>query len=1277
MSSPFLDVPESSWVASNTLSFAIRDKYPVSPGHTLVIPRRLVASWFEATPEEQRALFELVDVVKRGLDGTDPKPDGYNLGINVGGAAGQTVPHLHVHVIPRHQGDMADPRGGVRHVIPSKGNYLRTPAKPLATGGVKDPFLWHLEPLFAQATDVSVLAAFVQESGLAVLYALVQDALSRGARVRLLTGDYMSITGASALRQLLDWMNANQAQREEGAGVFEARIVEVKDIGRAFHPKSWRFEGPELAVAFVGSSNVSHSALKTGVEWNLPVERDQNPRAYQDAVDAFEAWWLRARRFDAAWITRYEREAAQSRPPRQSPPPEAEGLVEEPVPVPRTREPHGIQREALAALESSRQSGRRRALVIMATGLGKTLVAAIDIAKVEAALGRRARVLFLVHRSELLMQAATTLRSYLPHSEFGWFVGARRELDADVLFASVQKLSRPENLAWLSGVPPFDYVVIDEVHHASAPGYRGILACLRTTFLLGLTATPERTDAGDIFGLFEDNVVYRADLAEGISRELLVPFAYHGLKDDVAYENIPWRNRRFDPAKLAAAVQTEARMRKMWEAWEQHPATRTLVFCASVPHAEYVRDWLRQKGVRTVAVHSGAESDDRAEALSSLVNGGLDAICAVDIFNEGIDLPTVDRVVMLRPTESPVVFMQQLGRGLRKADKKTSVTIIDFVGNHRMFLDRVQTLLSLGMGPSTPLLQDFLVHDKEPTLPPGCSVQVELEAKRLLAKMVPKGSSEVARMYRELRHAWGRRPTMGELYRLGYLPSALKQGWFQFVGSQGDLTSAEAKALENRGKDWFEALESTPMSKSFKMVVLQVLLDAHALEGGMPLAELASSSLLLLRQRPELGKDLEGVKALDDQVLFRVDGERLVPLLPIGVETRDAFHAMTQELVDYRLARFVGQGHANTHPDGFDAKVIHNSSDMPILMLPSRSGRPGIPDSKKEGPVIVTLPDGSRWKFLFVKIAVNKAWPAGLARETNRLPELLRQWFGPKAGASGTAFQVRFTQDTSGWHLEPLGASITPLLSRRALVAFPSLKAAAGAANDSLAGAPEEGRVQLPLTSSSDDLFAVRASGDSMMGGERPIRDGDWLVMRYVRGMGVGALSGHVALLQVPDTSGHAYQVKRIVRHGTHWLLRSENPEHPSIEVTEEVKPIAQLVEVIPPERLGPFAGVLLDDEGVMSAFGLPSAPKTGRYHGHLFLCVDQPGRLKTPDRLEPIISVRNPAETAFVLTRMEPGGSWRYAGVARWNESEGAWVLPEPVDSDTWKALGAPFDVR
>jgi hypothetical protein len=432
----------------------------------------------------------------------------------------------------------------------------------------------------------------------------------------------------------------------------------------------------------------------------------------------------------------------------------------------------------------------------------------------------------------------------------------------------------------------------------------------------------------------------------------------------------------------------------------------------------------------------------------------------------------------------------------------------------------------------------------------------------------------------------------------------LRTGWFQFVRAQGDLTKAQERALDGRGADWFTVLERTPMSKSFKMVLLQVLLDAGALGEGLPIAELTSRSFELLHQDPRLHKDVEGVKALgggaepdpqrfpaywkknpinawtQDPEWFREEdgGKRLVSLLPITPETRDAFHVMTQELVDYRLA------------EHFDSK---------------------------------------------------------------RLDSL------------GDSLEARVSPST-----------VVPLPPRRALVAFPSLKAAAGAARDSLASAPEDKRVRLPMNSSGDALFAVRASGDSMNGGARPIRDGDWLVMRYVRGVGIGALDGHVALVRVPDASGHTYQVKRIVRQDDQWRLRSENPEYPPFDVTEDMMPIAQLVEIIPPERVGPLTGVLLEDEGIKKAFGLSTLPKTGRYGGHLFLCIDRRGLLDKPDRIKQSIPDRHPAETAFVLTRTGPARLWRYAGIAHWNENEGRWVLPEPVDPDTWEALGPAPEV-
>ncbi len=1177
MSSPFLKVPESEWVAANALAFAIRDRYPVSPGHTLVIPRRPVATWFEATPEEQRALFELVDEVKRGLDTSPRPPDGYNLGINVGEAAGQTVFHLHVHVIPRFQGDMADPRGGVRHVIPGKGNYLVSTAKPLATGGLEDPFLRHLEPLFARATEVAVLAAFVQDSGLEVLRESVEAALRRGARVRILTGDYLAITQAKALRRLLDWVDESEARREEdeeGAearwGTFEARVVETEKLGRSFHPKSWRFEGVGLAAAFVGSSNVSHAALRTGVEWNLRVERDRDLRAYQEVVDTFEVWWARALRFDAAWVERYEARARQVARPLPSGDAEAE-------PVEPPRQPHAVQQEALAKLAQSREEGRQRALVVLATGLGKTLLAALDVTAFEKTLDHPARVLFLAHRAELLAQAAETFRRQLPESRFGWFVAERSTLSGDVVFASVQKLSRPEGLSQLGEVAPFDYVVVDEVHHAAAASYRAILGRLSPKFLLGLTATPERADEGDVLGLFDDHLAYRADVGEGIARGLLVPFTYHGLKDDVAYENIPWRNRRFDSEKLTAAVQTEARMQRMWTAWQEHRATRTLVFCCSVVHAEYVRGWLKERGVRVVAVHSSPGTDDRAEALRKLAGGELDAVCAVDLFNEGVDVPSVDRVVMLRPTESPVVFLQQLGRGLRKAQGKAAVTVIDFVGNHRVFLDRVRALLALTDRSERLSLRDFLVDGKAPELPPGCSVQVELEAKDLLRRLLSEelGRGTVERAYRELKEVWGRRPTASELYRLGPSPETQRKkdwGWFQLVAQQEDLTTEQSRALA-KGRDWFLELETTSMSKSFKMVLLAVLLDAGALETGLPTRELATRSLEMMLRSPELRVDIEGVKFLGDlrkltperflsywmdnpidawtgTKWFQEEEGRFISRLPIPEDARSAFLDMTRELVDYNLARY-------------------------------------------------------------------------RARKRN--------------------------------------AQVIPLPHRTTLTAFPSLQAAAGAATLSLSlgSKPDAERVTLPLQTSGEGLFAVRASGESMNGGKHPIRDGDWLVMRHTPGADLGALEGQVALVRVEETAGHTHLVKRILREGNQWVLRSDNPAFPSRQVSEEVvAPIAVRVEVITPEQLGPPPGTRVTDDMLPKTFGLELSPRSGRYDGHLFLFVENAGPLPNHARLDLPFVAPHPAETAFVLTRAAPDEPWTYAGIARWWEPEGRWAL-------------------
>ena len=1321
MSSVFLDLPRSTWIASNDLAFAIRDNYPVTEGHTLVITSRLVETWFEATADEQRAVLALVAEVKASLD-RDLHPDGYNVGFNAGEAAGQTVPHLHMHVIPRYDGDTDDPRGGVRHVLPSRGNYKRVaadwkkppgpartrPRRPvsLTTGSPGPQLDDFLGALFQRAERATIVSAFVQSSGLDILEPRFEQFLRDGGVLRLVTGDYLHITQADALQRLLDlqartlaYAAVDEPDETPLAGSFSVCVVEAERLKRSFHPKAWLFawgNEPEEGVAYVGSSNLSRSALRHGVEWNLRVERNLDPTAWDGVAEAADALFDSSRPLDAAWLADYRVRAKRAERPLPL------GDIEDDAgPAP---EPRDVQVEALSALRTSRAAGEQRALVVLATGLGKTFLAAFDVQQFAEAHGRTPRVLLLAHRRELLTQAARTFRQVLPDSTFSWCVGSASDLGGDVVFASVQKLSRPRTL---DGIVPdhFEYVIVDEVHHAAAASYRRILDALQPTFLLGLTATPDRADEADVLGLFDDHLPYRADLAEGVSRGLLVPFAYQGLRDTVDYAPIPWRSGRFDPAALSEAVQTQKRMETLWEAWQQLPGSRTLVFCASISHADFVRGWLKDRGVRIEAVHSGRDSFDRTDGLRLLEAGEFDALCTVDLFNEGIDCKPIDRVVMLRPTESPVVFLQQLGRGLRIAEGKDVLQVVDFVGNHKVFLNRLRTLLSLGGERGD--LRAWLEGKASANLPDGCSIEVELEAKDLLKKLLPASSkNELVRVYCELRESREQRPTAGELQRMGLTPASVRNAhnsWFGFVMYQGDLSARESVAFD-RGERWLAHLERTPMTKCFKMVVLEVLVAAGRLRAGMALDELARRSHSYLRRSPELLADLDGVKALDDprdpspdvwlrywktnpiaawtradkggRAWFAVEDERLVPRLPFSAEgtAADALVAMTAELVDWQLARYrkrrrnASQVEESGGVSSFRIKVLTNGRD-PILHFGSRKDRDLLP----RGETDVRLRDGSVWQFKFVKIACNVARPVGLQR--NQLGDLLRRWFGPEAGRAGTDFHVEFRRSPDGWWAEPVGSNVIALPTRGRVVAYPSLRAAAGVVLDDgdLQGdGVEADEVRLPIGRADPNVFAVRATGDSMDGGKTPIRDGDWVLMKWARGKGLGAVRGRVALVGVGDsTEDRQFLLKRVVETERGQALRSENRDYAELPTTPQTQVVALQQGVVRPEDLAPAEGAVIADGDLPGAFGLgerPAAPWS-RVDGHLFVFVSEPGVLAAPDRMRFEAAGHRPGETAFVITRRDDG-SWRYAGVARWLIDEGLWALPT-VDFATWRALG------
>lgn len=1058
--SVFTDIDPRYWTASNELAFAIRDRYPVSPGHTLVITKREVPTWFDASRDEQLAVMALVEEVKQALD-REFAPAGYNVGFNAGEAAGQTVMHLHVHVIPRYAGDMDDPRGGVRHAIPGKGNYLKK-AEPLATGGETDPFLRHLAPEFKDAQAIDILAAFVQQSGVTRLLPFLRVALARGAAIRVLTGDYLDITQAEGLALLMDLAHCGLDRGDDATpsaeplptaahqvadggatyldttdtplpGTLALRVVEVVPLGlTSFHPKSWRFEGARGGVAWVGSSNLSATALGAGVEWNLRVDRDRDPAAYQRVREAFDALWSRARVPDSAWLADYAARAVRERAPM--PAGETDDTPRDPC------EPHEVQQAALAALAAARAAQRTRALVVLATGLGKTLLAAFDFLQFCKASGGTPRLLFVAHRRELLRQAAGAFRAVLADAgrfpRIGLCVDAEDELDAELVFASVAKLAQPRQRERLSA-QRFDYVVFDEVHHATAPSWRRVLDSLTPEFLLGLTATPDRADNADVLGLFDDFLAFEAGIPAGIRCGRLTPFHYFGVRDTIDFAHIPWRNRRWDPEALAREAATEARMQTLWRAWQEHPGTRTLVFCCSVSHAGYVRDWLKAHGVNAAAVYTGDGSDDRETALSELAAGTLDALCAVDLFNEGVDLPELDRVVMLRPTESSLLFLQQLGRGLRRHVDKPALTVLDFVGNHRVFARRLDSLLRAAGGEHAPRLTELLESDEPLALPDGCLVELELEAKNVLRQIIGRPSA-VEEVYRELRQRHGERPRMGELQRMGMRPGTLRDrygSWFEFVQAEGDLTPDEATALPAL-RDFLRGVETTAMTKSFKMVTLAVLAETGDPLAGLPFEELTMRCRAWLRRRPELWADVPA----DQQTEPTNDRDRKRWLTywrrnPINALTTGdtpplcreengilklncpamllhATSAMLWEIADWRLAAHLGRTTPTAGDNSFRCKLIQ-ANGRPIAKLPNRKLH-----SIPEGEIEARLPDGSVWVFKFAKEFINVARPLG--EDGNRFGALMRMWFGPHAGQPGTGFEIEFErQEESAWSVVP------------------------------------------------------------------------------------------------------------------------------------------------------------------------------------------------------------------------------------------------------------------
>jgi superfamily II DNA or RNA helicase/HKD family nuclease len=630
-------------------------------------------------------------------------------------------------------GDVIQPASQLISVSEAPGPGTRIfstrPATPLSdpallTNASGEPNLGaELRAEFDSADEVDLLCAFVKWHGLRLLEPELDAARSRGVPIRVITTTYMGATERAALDRLI---------RD-----FSADVKIQYDAHRTrLHAKAWMFRrATGFDTAYVGSSNLSRGALLDGVEWNVRLSGVGTPALLDKFRATFDTYWndssfeaydpdtdrdrLDDALAEAAGHTTHDRVTIS-----------LSGLEVRPYPY---------QQEILEALAAERSvHDRHRNLVVAATGTGKTVIAALDYQNLSGNNPERPSLLFIAHRREILEQSLRTYREVLADASFGeLYVGGARPERWRHVFASVQSL----NSYGISNVPAdsYDVVVIDEFHHAEAVSYRRIIDHLTPRELLGLTATPERGDGVDVRQFFGHRTAAELRLWDALGADLLCPFHYFAVADGTDLRGVSWSRGRYDEAELSNVYtgnnrRAEIVLRQLRDKVLDLGAMRALGFCVSVAHAEFMARVFNDAGVPAAAVVGTTAQADREQALADLRHRRINAVFTVDVFNEGLDIPDVDTVLFLRPTESATIFLQQLGRGLRRTRDKAVLTVLDFVGYHNKQFRWDHKLRALTGGTRRGLERDIVKGF--PFLPSGCQIVLDKQAQSLVLENI-------------------------------------------------------------------------------------------------------------------------------------------------------------------------------------------------------------------------------------------------------------------------------------------------------------------------------------------------------------------------------------------------------------------------------------------------------------------------------------------------------------------------------------------------------------
>ena len=994
------------------------------------------------------------------------------------------------------------------------------PATPcLLINGQSPSFLDIFRRELRASRTCRVATAFCTRAMLNVLLRPFEDFLACGGELSLLTSVMNNFNNPDDLLHLRHELPACRLRiYYPGQGDGPQRFTTVP---APFHLKCFLFEKNDGHNALiVGSSNLTVGGLERNEEWNLysnsevnlPFRLDDNRSIFETARQQFLHYW----ETDSVEVTEDFLEAYRPRWQRARFVADKlrEAIPSVPAPAPR---PRVAQAEALAALDVRRRLGVRRCAVIAATGLGKTHLAAFDFKQSTAR-----NVLFVAHRENILREAREVFRSVLGDPEFGVVLSGtasteeRRAASCEQasVFAMVQTLSRRDFLKQLSP-HQFDYIVVDEFHHSEAKTYRRVLDHFEPRFLLGLTATPERMDGRDVLRLCDYNVAYEARLFDAINQGWLVPFQYFAIHDESDYSALHWTGMGYDEEELERHLSTDTRAELIVNNLRRFlPATgkiKALAFCANRGHARYMTREFTRRGFNAKCLLGDSSEAARAAAIEKLQDEDdpLQVICSVDIFGEGVDIPAVSHVLLLRPTLSFTVFLQQLGRGLRCAPGKDFLVALDFVGNSRN--SYVVPLIFRGCTS----LKDSRKNggNAKLRLPSCCTVDVDTQVQRIWdddirRTFAPRNRHQLLQQtYQQMRDDLRRAPTLLDFFANPKAcdPQAFVKhygNWLRTKEEAGDLTDYERQLLGTPGEAFLQHVEKELNSvRSYKMVVLLALLD------GDPAATHWQVDWIARAFRQHYLDNLEQLS--DCSPLAGAADPRSVPL----------------------------------------GKITSLLNSMPLKYL-----------SNKKSDYFTF--DRSAGSFALNR-EVASYWRDPRFRELLRervLYSLIRYFHAKGVDLSSYAFDVESHASSE---------EDVPAVPTTSLPFFSTLRLAAGYFRGP-AGEPDVGTIEVPDPRErlrSDRHFVVQVEGNSMERGRTGVHDGDYVVLERLTPSRAGSLTGERAIaVEYRDEFGEtAYALKQIRRdeHGVYWL-HSWNHKYADIRVDPETMfPFARLIEVL------------------------------------------------------------------------------------------------------------------